>query len=208
MRHEEARELDAVRRRDLLELHAAHAVDGPDDARRAADLAEVRQGDDEAHERAAAHRDVAGLEGQAAEADVAREELALVADGRAVVLQRGDRGEQRDVDAGRATALLGDGGGRGRAGALAEAHLVAVAVHAPAQHHEAAAVGEDDVGARAGGRQELGLDGAQRLQHGLAAAERGDAAVHRRVADRQADDLICNETLHGVTRSIVAGRAI
>jgi hypothetical protein len=156
---------------------------------------------------------VAGLQGQPAEAHVAREELALVADGRAGVVEAGDRCEQRDVDARGAAALLGAAavGGGGRPRALAEADLGAVAgaLHAAAQHDEAAAVREDELGGRAGGRQLPGLDRAQRHERGLAAAHLADRAVDGRVADGEADDLICNETLHGSLRCVVvAARAV
>src|SRR3954470_10221873 len=98
---EEARQLDAVGRGQLLEAQARHLAGRADDARRAADHRAAREHEVEADDRADREAADAGADREAADADVARDELALLAERLAGLVELDDRGGKGDWQAGR-----------------------------------------------------------------------------------------------------------
>src|SRR4051812_5833874 len=197
LRREEPRELHAVGRRELLEAQPGHLARAAHDPRGALEQRAAREDELERHARADGQPGEAGPDGEAADAEVLGDELALLAR-RAVGVELAQGGGQRDREArGLAPLLGGDRLGR-RDGLLGEAQVVLAGrpVHRAAQHDEPALVTEHERGARAGGGQRAALDGNERLERRLAAGEPGDPAVDRGVADGQRDFLVDGQALH------------
>src|SRR6185437_7886399 len=93
---EEAGEPHAVGRRQVLEGEPRHLARGADDAGGAGEDRAAGQDELELHEGAGGERAEPGADGEAADADVAGDELALLAERLAGLVELADRRRQRD----------------------------------------------------------------------------------------------------------------